>query len=90
METGEAGKAQQFYKRAVEAKQATMGPAHPSVCDSLLPLARLLKRRGRPAEALSILQLQLKFLEDAGQGTSKGLSDMDLSCAWQNPCSHQS
>ncbi|BDA41473.1 probable Nephrocystin-3 [Coccomyxa sp. Obi] len=72
METGEVEKAQQFYKRALEAKRATMGPAHPSVCDSLLPLARLLKRRGHPVEAVSMLQQQLKFLEDAGQGESKG------------------
>ncbi len=51
-----------------------MGPGHPSVCDSLLPLARLLRRKGRSSEALAMLQQQLRFLEDAGLGTSKGES----------------
>ncbi len=73
MEAGEANKAKQYYLRAVDAKKASMGPVHPSVIDSLLPLARLLKRRGHPEEALPLLELHLKFLQHADQGTSRGL-----------------
>lgn len=65
-------KAQEYYERAVEAKRAAMGPSHPLVCDSLLPLARLLRRSGRPEEALKMLQQQLAFMDAAGQHCSRG------------------
>jgi tetratricopeptide (TPR) repeat protein len=73
IESGDARKAQEYYQQAVQAKRAALGPMHPSIVQSLLPLARLLRAQGKQSEASAILQQQLKFLEDNGQGSSSGV-----------------
>lgn len=65
-------RAQHCYERAVHAKRAALGPAHPSVSASLVALARLVAERGDLQQASALLEQQLQYVDGQGQQASRG------------------
>ncbi len=71
-ESGDAQRAQQGYQRAIDAKRAALGPTHPAVCASLVPLARLVAKQGDLQRGAALLEQQLQYLDGQGQEASAG------------------
>lgn len=71
-ESGDAQRAQRCYQRAIDAKRAALGPAHPAVCASLVPLAWLVAKQGDLQRGAALLEQQLQYLDGQGQEASAG------------------
>ncbi len=69
---GRQDEAESFWRRALQARESALGPAHPSVAGDAYSLGSLYIRQGRFAEAEPLLERSVTLYESAG------VPDLDL------------